>query len=85
MIYQELVLDSSTASHLDTVQRIWGMFLGTEGLVAELLHLNPGRPGNKYHMFFDHMEALIEESLVTANDHCHGASHMSHPFSLKIF
>ena len=65
MIYQELVLDSSTASHPDTVQRIRAIFLGAEGLVANLRHLNPGRPGNKYDAFFTHMAVLIEESLVS--------------------
>ena len=44
MIY--LVLDSSTASHPDTIQIICAMFLGPEGLVANLRHLNPWRLGN---------------------------------------
>ena len=47
MSYQELVLDSSTASHPDTVQRICAAFRSAEGLVADLRHCNPGRPGNK--------------------------------------
>ena len=71
MIYQELVLDSSTASHSGTVQRIH-TFLGAERLVADLQHLNSGRPGNKYHVFFTHMEELIEESLVAADERRHG-------------
>ena len=41
MIYQELVLDSLTASEPDNVQRICTMFLGAEGLMADLRHLNP--------------------------------------------
>ena len=41
MIYQELVLDSSTANHPDTVQIICTMFHGAEGLVAHLRHRNP--------------------------------------------
>ena len=47
MSYQELVLDSSTASHPDTIQRIFAAFRSAEGLVADLWHCNPGRPGNK--------------------------------------
>ena len=47
MISWKLVYDSSTVSHPDTDQRIRAMFLGTEGLVADLPHLNPGKPGNK--------------------------------------
>ena len=75
-IYQELVLNSSTASHPDAAQTIRVMFCGTEGLETDLCHLNPGRPGNKHDMFFTHTEALIEESLVTADDRRHCASHM---------
>ena len=59
------------------------MFLGAEGLVADLWHLNPGRPGSKYDVFFTHMEALIEESLVAIDDRRHGASHMSQWVSIK--
>ena len=76
MIYQELVLNSSTASHPDAAQTIRAMFFGTEGLETDLCHLNPGRPGNKHDMFFTHTEALIEESFVTADDRRHCASHM---------
>ena len=62
MIYQELVLDSSTANHRETAQRNCAMFLGVEGLVANFRHLNPGRPGIKYKVFFTQMETLIRES-----------------------
>ena len=62
MIYEELVLDSSTANHPDTVQRNCAVFLGAEGLVANFRHLNPGRLGNKYKVFFTQMKALIKES-----------------------
>ena len=54
MIYQELVLDSSTASHPDTVERICRMFLGAEGLVVDLWHHNAGRLGNKCHVIYSH-------------------------------
>ena len=59
------------------------MFLGAEELVADLQHLNPGSPGNKYDVFFSHMEVLIEESLVATDDRHHGASHMSQWVSIK--
>ena len=77
MIYQELVLDSFTASYPNNVQRIRAMFLGAKGLVADLRHLNPRRTGNKYSMFFTHMETLIEESLDATDDRRHCASHVS--------
>ena len=59
------------------------MLLGVEGLVADLRHLNPGRPGNKYDLFFTRMEVLIEESLVAADDFYHSTSHMSQWVSIK--
>ena len=61
MIYQELVLNLSAASHAVTVQIISAMLFVAEGLVANLHHLNPRRPGNKYNVFFAHMNTLIEE------------------------
>ena len=51
--------------------------------MTDLRHPNPGRPGNKYDVFFIHMEALIEESLVAADDRHHGTSHMSQWVSIK--
>ena len=83
MIYQELALNSLTVSHPDTVQRICAMFLGAERLVVDLRHLNPGAPENKYDVFFTHMEALIEESLVTSDDRRQDASHLSQWVSIK--
>ena len=50
---------------------------------AGLRHLNPGRLGNKYDVFFTHMEAWIGESLVAADDGRHGASNMSQWVSIK--
>ena len=49
------------------------MFRGFDGVVTDLRHLNFGRPGNKYNVLFTHMEALIEESLIVADDRRHGA------------
>ena len=83
VIYQELALDSSVTNHPTTSQRIRAMFLGAEGLIADLRHLNPGRPGNNFDPFFEQMKNLIEESLVAADDRRHGASHMSQWLSLK--
>ena len=51
--------------------------------MADLQHLNPGSPGNKYDVFFSHMEVLIEGSLVAADDRHHGASHLSQWVSIK--
>ena len=59
MIYQELILDSLTASHLKSVQRIRVIILGANRSVTDLKLLNPGRPRNKYDVFFTNMEALM--------------------------
>ena len=50
--------------------------------MTDLQHLNPGRPGNKYDMFFTCMETLIEESLVV-NDRLHGALRIPQWGSIK--
>ena len=78
MIYQKLVLDSSTANHPDTVQIICLMFPGAEELLVHLRHRNPEghRTNTKYDVPFTHKEAFIEELLVAAVERCHGASHM---------
>ena len=82
MLYQELCLDSSTANHPDTTQRIRAMFLGAPGLVADLRHLNPGRPGGAFDVFFEEMEKVIEE-VTDADDRRHGTAHMSQWLSMK--
>ena len=63
MLYQELCLDSSTANHPDTTQRIRAMFLGAPGLVA-------------FDVFFEEMEKVIEE-VTAADDRRHGTAHVS--------
>lgn len=43
-IYKELTLDASTARHPSTMERLRLIFLGEKGLLADLRHLNTGRP-----------------------------------------
>ena len=74
--YTKSCLDSSTANHHDTTQRIRAMFLGAPGLVADLRHLNPGRPGGAFDVFFEEMEKVIEE-VTAAEDRRHGTAHVS--------
>ena len=82
MLYQELCLDSSTVNHPDTAQRIRAMFLGAPGLVADLRHLNPGRSGGTFDVFFQHMATVIEE-VTAADDRRHGTAHMSEWLSMR--
>ena len=53
VIYRELSLDASVTSHPDTAARIYAMFLGEEGLVADMRARNPGRPGGSFEVFFN--------------------------------
>ena len=46
LLFYELTLDASTASHPDMQQRLHLIFLGEHGLLADLRHLNPGHPNN---------------------------------------
>ena len=73
VIYKELSLDASVTSHPDTAARIHAMFLGEEGLVADLRSLNPGRPGGTFEVFFQHMEVYLE-SVTAPDDRRHGRS-----------
>ena len=64
----------STANHPDIVQRIHAMFLGAPGLVADLRHLNPGRPNGTFNVFFQHTETVIE--VTASDDRRHGMAHV---------
>lgn len=52
LIYKELTLDRSTACHPSTMERLRLIFLGEKGLLADLRHLNTGRPTGRYDIFF---------------------------------
>ena len=87
IIYQELVLNSSTASHPDTVHEFAQCFLLLKDLwlICGILVLE-GQGGNTpcsllRCRFFTH--TLIEESLIAADDRRHGASHLSQWVSIK--
>ena len=87
IIYQELVLNSSTASHPDTVHEFAQCFLLLKDLwlICGILVLE-GQGGNTpcsllRCRFFTH--TLIEESLIAADDRRHSASHLSQWVSIK--
>lgn len=50
-IYAELAMDASAASNPEMNQRIRLMFMGHDGLIVDLRHLNPGRPGGYFDVF----------------------------------
>ena len=82
LIYKELCLDSSAAAHPDTQERLRLVFLGEEGLLADLRHLNPGRPSGRYDVFFEHLSKLVEE-VTAADERRHNTCHLSEWISLS--
>ncbi|XP_070559193.1 uncharacterized protein [Ptychodera flava] len=81
-IYKELALDASTASHPETQQRLRLIFLGEKGLVADLRHLNAGRPTGTYDVFFEKLAELVE-NVTAADERRHNTAHLSEWISLK--
>lgn len=81
-IYRLLALDASASSHPVTGQRIQAIMEGESGLIADMRHLNPGRPSNRYDVFFENMKTLVEE-LTAADERRHNVAHMSEFLSIK--
>ena len=81
-IYKLLALDSSASSHPATGQRIRAIMEGETGLIADMRHLNPGRPSNKYDVFFTHMKSVVEE-VTAADERRHNVAHMSEFLSIR--
>ncbi|XP_070568353.1 uncharacterized protein [Ptychodera flava] len=61
LIYKELTIDAATAAHPETQQRLRLIFLGEEGLLTDLRHLNAGRPTGTFDVFFDKLAELVDE------------------------
>ena len=80
LIYKELTLDAATAAHPDIQERLCLISLGETDLIADLRHLNPGRP-NKFDEYFQHLAAVVEES-TAADERRHGTAHLSEWLSL---
>lgn len=81
-INKELAMDNSVASHPATQERLRLISLGNTSLIADLRHLNPGRPGNKYDTFFGVMGNIIEE-ITAADERRHGEAHLFEFLSLE--
>ena len=76
LIYKELSLDASAAAHPDTQERLRLVFLGEEGLLADMRHINPGRPSGTYDVFFEHLAQLVED-VTAADERRHNTCHLS--------
>lgn len=81
LIYKELTLDASTASHPSTMERLRLIFLGEKGLLSDLKHLNTGRPTGRYDIFFEHLCYVVEE-ITAADERRHNIAHLSEWLSL---
>ncbi|KAK7092705.1 hypothetical protein V1264_008410 [Littorina saxatilis] len=81
-IYTQLALDRSTTNNPEMQQRLKMLFLGEEGLLPDLRHLNPGRPSGHFDIFFQKLYAQVE-AVTAANDRRHGQAHMSEWISLR--
>ena len=80
-IYKELTLDGAAAAHPIMQERLRLISLGHTGLIADLRHLNPGRPSNTFDTFFEAMEGVVE-NITAADDRRHGEAHLSEFISL---
>lgn len=82
LIYAELCVDGASSSHPETQQRLRLIFLGEKGLLADLRHLNAGRPSNKFDVFFEQL-AIVVEQVTAADDRRHNVSHLSEWISVR--
>ena len=81
-IYKLLALDSSASSHPVSAHRIQAILQGETGIIADMRHLNPGRPSNKYDVFFEKMKTIVE-ALTVADERRHNVAHMSEFLSIR--
>ena len=83
-IYRELTGDASREiSRAEIDQRVQ-LAIETDDpdLIIDLRHLNEGRPGDTFAVFFRELELVVEE-VTAADDRRHGIAHMSEFLSIK--
>ena len=80
-VYAELSMDRSAPLHPDIQQRTRMKVQGEPGLIADMRHLNPGRPSNHFDVFFEKLIGHIE-TVTAVDDRRHGEAHMSKYISL---
>jgi hypothetical protein len=81
-LYKEIGWDASVADNPEMYQRLQLIFSGECGIVADLRTLNPGRPGDKYETFFQHLETVVT-SVTAEDERRHNVAHMSQWLSVK--
>jgi hypothetical protein len=82
LIYKELALDATTASHPVTQERLRLIFHGEPGLLTDLRQLNPGRPTGRFDTFFEKLTEIVEQ-VTAADDRRHKEAHLSEWLSLE--
>jgi hypothetical protein len=63
-------------------KRLRLIFLGEKDLLADLRHLNTGRPTNKFDTFFEKLDNVVEQ-VTAADDRRQNICHLSQWISLK--
>ena len=81
-IYTDLTGDATADQNKEIDERLRQAILGDDpDLVVDLRHLNKGRPGDSFKVFFDVMEKKVEE-ISAADERRHGVAHLSSFLSL---
>ena len=83
-IYRALTGDNSKEIDNTEIDSRVKLAIETEDpdLVIDLRHLNKGRPGDTFKLFFEEL-TLIVEQLTAADDRRHGIAHMSEFISIR--
>ncbi|XP_066934138.1 uncharacterized protein [Clytia hemisphaerica] len=83
-IYKSLTGDTSAELTCQEIDERVQLAIETEDpdLIIDMRHLNKGRPGNTFEVFFTELEAIVEE-LTAADDRRHGVAHMSQFLSIS--
>ena len=81
LIYKELTLDASAAAYPETQERLRLIFLGESDLLADLRHLNPGRPNHTFDIFLEVLGRMVEE-ISAADERQQNIAHLSEFISL---
>ena len=81
-IYTDLTGDATADQNKEIDERLRKAILGDDpDVVVDLRHLNKGRPGDSFKVFFDVMEKKVEE-ISAADERRHGVAHLSSFLSL---
>ena len=82
-LYQSLTGDSSAEITSEIAERVQlAIDTNDPDLIMDLRHLNSGRPGDTFKVFFDELIKYVDE-ITAADERRHGVAHMSEFLSLR--